>query len=308
MTRRLLTSIAAACLLAGSTSASARLKVAATVPDLAALAKAVGGSRATVISLTLPTQDPHFVDARPHLILKLNRVHLLLKVGLQLEVGWLPTLVTGARNPRIVKGAAGHLDCSSAARLKQIPRVKISRAMGDIHPGGNPHYLVDPHNSIAVAKAIARRMSKLDGAGTKAYWTNAKRFIAALKAARARWKTAMSRYRNTPVVTYHKSWIYLTDAMGLRIVAHLEPKPGIPPSPAHVLRVIRQMRASRVPLLLQEQYYPDRTAKLVAKKTGAKLLVLPGGALTRQSETFLQRMEKTVKQLVAALKAKRGGR
>ena len=283
--------------------ARAGLRVTATVPDLAAIARAVGGARAEVSSLTLPTQDPHFVDARPHLALKLNRAHLLLLVGLGLEVGWLPKLLTGARNPGILKGNDGHLDCSSVVRLKQVPRVKIDRSMGDIHPGGNPHYLIDPQNAALVARAVARRMAKLDPAGSKLYAANAARFVKALRRAQQRWARALQAHKGTEVVPYHKSWIYFTEAMGLRTVGHLEPKPGIPPSAAHLLRVIRTMRSREVPLMLQEEYYPDRSARLVARKTGARLLILPGGA--RKGQAYLARMEATVNKLVAALKRSR---
>jgi len=265
----------------------------------------VGGARAEVYSLTLPTQNPHFVDARPHLALKLNRADLLLVVGLQLEAGWLPTLLTGARNPRILKGSSGYLDCSSVARLREVPRVKVDRSMGDVHPGGNPHYLIDPDNAARVAGAVARLMGQQDPDGTKIYAANAARFIKALGRAQRRWAAALGPYRGTAVVPYHKSWIYFTGAMGLEAVAHLEPKPGIPPNAAHVLWVIRTMRAQKVPLLLQEEYYPDRTARLIAGKTGARLLILPGGARLRKGESYLKRMDSTVKKLLAALKRAR---
>jgi len=301
----LTSAIALFVMLGAAPAAGAKLKVAATVPGLAAIARAVGGARAQVYSLTLPTQDPHFVDARPHLALKLNRADLLLVVGLQLEVGWLPTLLTGARNPKILKGSGGYLDCSSVARLKEVPRVKVDRSMGDVHPGGNPHYLIDPDNAARVARAVARRMGKRDPAGAKVYAANAARFVKALRLAQRRWAAALKPIKGTAVVPYHRSWIYFTDAMGLEVVAHLEPKPGIPPNAAHVLRVIRAMRARKVPLMLQEEYYPDRTAKLIAAKAGAKLLVLPGGARLGKGETYLTRMDSMVKKLLAALKGRR---
>jgi zinc/manganese transport system substrate-binding protein len=286
-------------------SARAKLQVVATVPDLAAITMAVGGDRVEVTSLTLPTQDPHFVDARPHLALKLNRADLLLEVGLELEVGWLPVLLTGARNAAIQKGNDGNLDCSEVVQLKDVPRVKVDRSMGDIHPGGNPHYLVDPDNAIRVGRAVAARLGKLDPAGGATYQKNVGRFAEELSKARQRWQKDLAPYQGTLVVPYHKSWVYFTDTVGLKIVEHLEPKPGIPPSAQHVLRVIQTMRAQKVRLLLQEEYYPDRTAKLVADKTGAALLVLPGGTHLRQGETYLKRMEILVQQLLSALKAQK---
>ena len=303
--KTIITAISTFVVLGIAPAVRARLKVAATVPDLAAIARAVGGARAEVYSLTLPTQDPHFVDARPHLALKLNRADLLLVVGLQLEAGWLPTLLTGARNARILKGSGGYLDCSSVARLREVPRVKVDRSMGDVHPGGNPHYLIDPLNAGRVAGAVARLMGKLDPTGKKVYDANTARFVKALGQARQRWAAALKPYRGTAVVPYHKSWIYFTSAMGLEAVAHLEPKPGIPPNAAHVLRVIRTMRSQKVALVLQEEYYPDRTARLIARKTGARLLILPGGARLRRGESYLQRMDATVRKLLAALKGRR---
>ncbi len=283
----------------------AKLKVAATVPDLAAIARAVAGTRAEVYSLTLPTQDPHFVDARPHLALKLNRADLLLVVGLGLESGWLPTLLTGARNPRIRRGAAGYLDCSSVARLREVPRARVDRSRGDVHPGGNPHYLADPENAGRVARAVAARLRRRDPAGAKVYAANAARFVKALQAARLRWAAALKPYRGTTVVPYHRSWVYFTGAMGLREVAYLEPKPGIPPNAAHVLRVIRTIRARKVPIMLQEEYYPDRTAKLISTKTGARLLIMPGGARLQKGETYIQRMTVMINTLLAALRRAR---
>ena len=286
--------------------AEAKVRVVATVPDLAAIALAVGGDRAEVITLALPTQDPHFVDARPHLALKLNRANLLLTVGLELETGWLPTLLTGARNSKIQSGNLGHLDCSTLARLKEIPRQKIDRSMGDIHPGGNPHYLTDPDNAGRVAQGIAARLTRLDPDGKAAYAQNRVRFAKQLKAARARWASRLKPHAGTPVVPYHKSWIYFVEAMGLRAVAHMEPKPGIPPNARHVLKVIRAMKANKVQVMLQEEYYPDRTAKLVASKTGARLLILQGGTHLRQGDSYLKRMDRMVEALLGALKAKEG--
>jgi zinc/manganese transport system substrate-binding protein len=287
-----------------SETALAKVKVVATVPDLAAIATAVAGDRAQVITLTLPTQDPHFVDARPHLALKLNRADLLLTVGLELETGWLPTLLTGARNSKIQMGNDGHLDCSTLARLKEIPRQKIDRSMGDIHPGGNPHYLTDPTNAGRIAQGIAARLTRLDGAGKAAYAKNAAHFVKQLDKARARWAAGLKPFAGTAVVPYHRSWIYFIEAMGLRAVAHLEPKPGIPPNASHVLKVIRAMRAEKVPLMLQEEYYPDRTAKLVASKTGARLLILQGGTHLRKGDSYIKRMDRMVEALLGGLKAK----
>jgi zinc/manganese transport system substrate-binding protein len=287
--------------------ARAKLKVIATVPDLAAIARAVAGEHARVDSLSLPHQDPHFVDARPHLMLALNRADLLLVVGLEIEVGWLPPLLTGARNGRIQPGNEGYLDCSTAVELREVPQVRIDRSMGDIHPGGNPHYLVQPGNAMAVARAIGDRLAKLDPAHRAAFAKRTATFIAQLTKARQRWRAAIKPFRGTKVVAYHKAWIYFTDEIGLEIVGYLEPKPGIPPNAAHLLRLLRRMREDKVPLILTNSYYPDRATQLVARKSGAILLKVAGGANLRAGESFLKRMNRLVDQVAAAL-GKRGRR
>jgi zinc/manganese transport system substrate-binding protein len=292
--------------LAWPAPAAARLTVAATVPDLAALAREVAGARAEVFSLTLPTQDPHFVDARPHLALQLSRADLLLVVGLDLEVGWLPVLLTGSRNPAIQTGSKGYLDCSTVVELKEVPRKRIDRSEGDIHPGGNPHYLVAPDNARRVVDAVAARLTQLDPAGAATYAANARAFSDALAKARGRWAEKMKPYQGAAVVAYHRSWIYLADTLGLRIADHLEPKPGIPPNAAHVMHVIQLMRATGIGVLLQEEYYPDRTAQLVCQKTGARLVILAGGARVREGESYLVRMDKAVARVASALAGKGG--
>jgi zinc/manganese transport system substrate-binding protein len=276
------------------TTARAELRVVATVPDLAALAKEIGGDRAQVTALALHTQDPHFVDAKPSLVLELNKANLLLAIGLELEAGWLPTLQTGARNGAIQIGSPGFLDCSTLVRLLEVPQQKIERSQGDIHPGGNPHYLYDPRAAAAVVAGIARRMGELDPAHAAEYEKNAAALRGRLEAARAGWEQRLAALRGAPVVTYHKSWVYFIDWVGLVEVAQLEPKPGIPPSPSHVARVLGLARQRGVKLVLIEDYYPDDTARLVASKIPAALARLPGGANFREGQTYLQRMDALV--------------
>lgn len=279
-----------------------RLRVVATVPDLAAIAREVGGgSVGEVSALLLPTQDPHFADARPHLVLQLNRASLLLLVGLGLEAGWLPTLLDGARNPALLKGAEGHFDASRVAVLKEVPRRRVDRSMGDVHPGGNPHYLLDPGNAVRVARALAERMARLDPSEARSFRANAERFARNLEEAHRRWRRELAPYRGVPVVTYHRSLLYLTEALGLHLLAEIEPKPGIPPSAAHILGVVQLMRARKVPLVVQEEYYPDRTARLVAQKSGARLVSLPGGADLRGGQSFQARLQTIVHRLLEAL-------
>lgn len=306
-TRSLSISIVAIAL-AGSAVAEANVDVAATVPDLAALAKEIGGDKVDVISLALETQDPHFVDARPNLALELSKADLLIAVGLGLEVGWLPVLQKGARNPAILTGGAGFLDCSGYVREQEVPTGKIDRSMGDIHPGGNPHYLYSPREAYNCARAIAARLSQLDPDNAAVYGANLRGFGRRLTVRVKAWESRMESFRGAKVVSYHRSWTYLIDWLGLVDLATFEPKPGVPPSPRHVAKVLQAARKSGAKVILQESYYPSKTGKLVAKKLGGTLLQLPAGAAFRKGETYIQRMDRLVSSLAEALAAAAGPR
>jgi len=290
------------CLL--SLPARAELRVVATVPDLAALAQAVGGDKVSVQSLALPTQDPHFVDAKPNLVLQLNRADLLLSLGLELESGWLPVLQTGARNPKILRGGAGFLDCSQFVTLLEVSGAPTDRSQGDVHPRGNPHYLYDPRAALRVAKGIAARMAQLDPENAKAYEANLARFTQELEAARVGWEKRLAPLKGAPVVAFHKSLAYLADWTGFESVAYVEPKPGIPPNPAHVGRVLRTARARNARLVVQEEYYPTNTSRLVAAKVPVPLVTLPGGTDFRGGQSYVQRMDELVKRLEQGLQGK----
>src|SRR5262245_45219599 len=191
--------------------ASAKLGVVATTPDLAAIAREVGGADARVVALALSTQDPHFVDAKPHLALELSKADLLVLTGAGLETGWLPTLLTGSRNGAIQPGSAGYLDCSGLVPLLEMPAVKVDRAQGDIHPQGNPHFSYDPRRVEALAVAIGKRMAELDSAHKAGYFARTKAFVETLRAARARWEAKLGKARGVPIVAYHRSLVYLAD-------------------------------------------------------------------------------------------------
>ncbi len=282
--------------------AAADLKVVTSVPDLAAFAKEIGAGHVSVTALSLATQDPHFVDAKPSAVLKINKADLLIVVGLDLEIGWLPTLQTAARNAKILTGGAGFLDCSQFARLQDVPTAAVDRSQGDIHPGGNPHYLYDPRQAAACATGIASKLVALDGANAALYRGNLKTFLAKLDKARVGWEKQMAPHKGKPVVTFHKSWGYVISWFGLVEVANLEPKPGIPPTPRHVVDVLKIARAKGAKVVLQEAYYPDKTGKLVAEKLGGSVVTLPGGADVGAGETYIQHMSKVVDTLAAALR------
>jgi len=289
-------------LLALAGTARADLDVVATVPDLAAITKEIGGGKVNVTALSLPTQDPHFVDAKPSALLKLNKADLLIAVGLELEVGWLPTLQTGARNPKILSGASGYLECSTFVHVLEAPKAAVDRSQGDVHPQGNPHYLYDPRAAALCAKGIAQKLEALDASNAKTYEKNLAAFLAKLDTARKGWEKQMEPFKGKPVITYHRSWTYVIDWLGLVEIANLEPKPGIPPSPSHVVDVLKLARAQGAKVVLQEAYYPDKTGALCAQKLGGSVVKLPAGADIAGGESYIEHVSKVIDALAAALK------
>ncbi len=296
-----LVALAALATVAAAPPAVADVKVVATVPSLAAIAKEVGGKHVSVTAISLPTQDAHFVDAKPSLVLKLNKADALLAIGADLEIGWLPALQTQARNPRILSSGAGYLECAAHVTLRDRPAV-ADRAQGDVHAAGNPHFLYDPRAAAACARAIAAHFARLDGKRAKAYQANLARFLAALDGARARWEKHLAAHRGAPVITYHRSLTYLLDWLGLVEVATIEPKPGIPPTASHVAAVIDLGKAKAVKAVAQEAYYPDKTCALVARKIPAAVVRIPGGADVARGQSYIQHMDEVVNSLAAGLK------
>jgi zinc/manganese transport system substrate-binding protein len=280
--------------------ASADLQVVTTTPDLAAVAKAVGSERVAVTALALHTQDPHFVDARPHLALAVSRADLLLSVGLDLEIGWLRTLQMGSRNGRIQSGAAGYLDCSQFVEKLEVPTARVDRSMGDIHPGGNPHYMFDPRRVVKVAQGIAERMAKLDPEHAAHYRGGASRFAQALEQARVGWEARLGKLRGAKVVAYHRSLAYLADWLGLQVVAHVEPKPGIPPSPRHIASLLEVIKSEGVKLILQETYYGTQASSALASRAGAKVVLLSGGPDLGARQDYLGFLGEVVRRIEGA--------
>jgi zinc/manganese transport system substrate-binding protein len=254
--------------------ARAAVDVMTSTEDLADLARQVGGDRVKVESIARGYQDPHFVEAKPSFILKLAKADLLVVVGRELEIGWLPPLIQQSRNAKIQVGAEGYLDASLTARILEIPTGQITRAMGDVHPQGNPHYHLDPGNGRHIAKAIADKLSQLDPAGAAAYASRYADFDKRLAEAEKRWDATMAPYKGLKVVTYHRSWPNFADRFGLDVVGYVEPRPGIPPSPAHTIDLITEMKRQNVKLLLVEPYFDLKTPNSIARETGAKVVVL----------------------------------
>lgn len=255
--------------------AYAKLNVIATTQDSAAIAKAVGGEHVQVQSLTLGTRDPHFAEATPSMIRRVHQADLLVLIGADLEIGWLPPLLEAARNGRVLPGAPGYLDLSASLALLDKPVGPVSRAQGDVHAHGNPHYWLDPRNGLRMAQAIGARLSEIDPAHAADYRTRLAAFQQELERRLPAWQAQLAPLKGAPVVTYHKSFVYLADAFGLRLAAEVEPKPGIPPNAAHLQQLIETIRAQKIGVLIMEPYYERRSAEYLARETGIKVVVLP---------------------------------
>jgi len=270
-----LLSIAALAFLASVPRAGAALNVVATTEDLADLARQVGGDRVKVEAIARGYQDPHFVEAKPSFILKLAKADLLVAVGRELEVGWLPPLVQQSRNAKVQPGADGYLDASLTVRILEIPAGQITRAMGDVHPLGNPHYWLDPGNGRHIAKAIADKLARMAPADAAYFGSRYADFDRRLAEAEKRWDALMAPYKGLKVVTYHRSWPNFVGRFGLDVIGYVEPRPGIPPSPRHTLDLIAEMKRQAVKILIVEPYFDLKTPNSIARETGARVLVLP---------------------------------
>ena len=256
-------------------SAQGKLNVITTIEDLAAVTREVGGDRVTVESIARGYQDPHFVEAKPSFILKLQRADVLIVVGRELETAWLVPLQTQSRNSKIQVGGPGYLDASLNARILDIPTGQITRAMGDVHPSGNPHYWLDPENGKLMAQSIAARFSELRPNDRAYFQQQAASFSARLDAAEKRWLQMMAPYKGTKVVTYHRSFPNFAERFGLDIIGYVEPRPGIPPTPQHTLDLINEMKRQNVKLVLVEPYFDLKTPQSIGRATGAEVLVMP---------------------------------
>jgi zinc/manganese transport system substrate-binding protein len=267
--------LAAMLALSAPAGAQGKLTVMTTTEDLASIAREVGGDRVAVDAMARGYQDPHFVEAKPSFILKLQKADLLIAVGRELEIGWLPPLVQQSRNGRIQPGAAGYLDASLGAQILEVPTGQITRAMGDVHPLGNPHYWMDPENGKRVAKEIGDKLAELRP-GDRAYFDqHLADFTTRLDAAEKRWIAAMAPYKGTKVVTYHRSFPNFAERFGLDIVGYVEPRPGIPPTPQHTLDLINEIKRQNVKIILVEPYFDLKTPDAIGRDTGAHVLVMP---------------------------------
>ena len=281
----------------------AALKVVATTEDLASLAREVGGDKVQVDALAKGYQDPHFVDPKPSFILQVSRADLLIAVGRELEIGWLPPLITSSRNAKIQPGASGYLDASQNVRILEIPSGQITRAMGDVHPSGNPHYWLDPDNGRKIAASIRDKLSEMSP-NDKAYFAQRYNdFDQKLAEAQKRWDATMAPFKGTKIVTYHRSWPNFMERFGLDVMGYVEPKPGIPPSPSHTLELIAEMKRLGVKLIVVEPYFDLKTPQAIANQVGGKVLILaPSVGGEKEATDYIHLFDYDVNLLASTLK------
>jgi zinc/manganese transport system substrate-binding protein len=257
-----------------TSSADSKLQIMTATTDLASLAQEVGGDRVSVESIARGYQDPHFVEAKPSFLLKLRKADLLIVVGVELEIGWLPPLITQSSNPKIQVGAPGYLDASRFAKILEIPTGQVTRAEGDVHPLGNPHYWLDPENGLRIAKGIADKLSEMRPNDAAYFTQRYAEFEQRLKQADQQWLAQMKPYAGRKIVTYHRSWPNFAEHFGLNVIGYVEPRPGIPPSPQHTVELIGQMKREGVKVIVVEPYFDLKTPNSIARETGGQVLVL----------------------------------
>jgi ABC-type Zn uptake system ZnuABC Zn-binding protein ZnuA len=304
--RRVILIAATALLVSVSTapaaSAADKIRVVATIPDLKALAEEVGGKLVDVEALARGNQNAHELEIRPSLMLKLRHADILLENGLDLDT-WADVVVQGANNPNIVRGAPGRVDVSRGIQVLEVPSTRVDRSMGDVHPLGNPHYSLDPGMAPIVTQNIVDAFGRFAPDRRADFERNRQAFLSRLDEAMARWTQAMAPFKGSKVVVYHPQWIYLLTRFGLSQAATLEDRPGIPATPAHLTRIIRQMKEERIKVIVVEPWNDLKLADRVADEAGAKAIVLAsmvGGV--KGADSYIAAIDHNVNALAQALR------
>ncbi len=326
-------------------TAADKLNIVTTTTNLASIARSVGGDYVTVSSICGGDEDPHFVQAKPSFMMNAHKADLWICVGMELEIGYQGLILQGSRNPKIQVGSSGYLDASEGISKLEVPTEKVSRAMGDVHPMGNPHYWLDPYNGRIIAASICDRLKQLDPEHSTDYDHNLAAFLLKLdnamfgsglvKAAGGEqlwkmqtngtlesyikdynekntqdkyeqlsldgWFAKMKPFENSKIVIYHRSWPYFFHRFNLEDVAELEPKPGIPPGPQHLLEVINTIKAQNVKVILMEPFYDRKHAEFVAEKTGAKVVIVPNSVDNKVTD-YIAMLDNVITKLTDALK------
>ena len=281
-----------------------KLNVITSTTDMTALAQEVGGDRINVESLAKGYQDPHFVEPKPSFLLKLRQADLLISVGLQLEIGWLPPLITQSGNGRVQVGANGYLDASQFAEILDIPTGVVTRAMGDVHPLGNPHYWLDPDNGRRIARGIAQKLGELDPPDNSYFQQRFQDFDKRLTVAEQKWDAEMVPYHGRKLVTYHNSFPNFAKHFHLNVVGYVEPRPGIPPTPSHTIELIGLMKRENCKLVLVEPYFDLKTPNSIGAATGAKVVVyLPSVGGEKQVTSYFELFDYDIGLITKAFQA-----
>jgi zinc/manganese transport system substrate-binding protein len=286
------------------TAEAKKLNVVTATTDMAVLAQEVGGDKISVESIAKGYQDPHFVEAKPSFLLKLRQADLLVVVGLQLEIGWLPPLITQSGNPKIQVGAGGYLDASQFAEILDVPQGTVTRAEGDVHPLGNPHYWLDPDNGRRIARGIATKLADMDQPDAAYFQERFQDFDKRLSVAEQRWDTQMKPYRGRKVVTYHRSFPNFAKHFGLQVIGYVEPRPGIPPTPSHTIEIIQLMKRENCKLVLVEPYFDLKTPQSIGREANAQVVVyLPSVGGEKQVTNYFELFDYDIGLLIKAFDA-----
>lgn len=252
-----------------ATPLQAKLSVVTTTTDLAAIVNEIGGDLVSVSSIAKGTQDPHFVEAKPSFMTKVSHTDLVIAVGLDLEIGWLPSIIRGARNPNVNPGTAGYLEVGPQIQPIEIPQGNVTRASGDIHPFGNPHFWLDPIRAAQAGMSIAQRLSQLDATHANDFLEKAKAFSSRMEEKTKDWQKRIERSGIKKIVTYHKTLNYFFDRFQIENSATLEPKPGIPPTSGHILDIIHLIKEQNISHVWVENFFDPTVIKRIKQELPA---------------------------------------
>ena len=278
------------------------IKIVTTTTDMKSIAEFIGGNKVSVTSIATGYQNPHFVDPKPSYIISLTKANLFVTVGLDLETGWSPQLLSSSRNTKIQKGAAAYVDASEGVNLLQVPST-ANRAEGDIHIYGNPHYWLDPLNGKTIAKNIANGLERVDPSNRSFYEANLVAFNNKIDLKLKEWQGKMAAYKGSKIIAYHNEWVYFESRFGLQIVDFMEPKPGIPPTPSQLVKVIKEVPANKIKVIISSPYFTTSSSDVVAKQTGVKELTLATSVGAFDSvKDYFGLFDYNIDQLIAVLK------
>ncbi len=279
-----------------------KIKVVTTTTDLRSITELIGGNKVSVTSIATGYQNPHFVDPKPSYIISLSNADMFVTVGLDLETGWSPQLLSSSRNTKIQKGSAGYVDASAGIGLLQVPS-SANRAEGDIHIYGNPHYWLDPMNGKVIARNIANGLERVDPSNKSTYEANLQAFFKKIDEKMKDWQVTMAPFKGSKIIAYHNEWVYFETRFGLDIVDFMEPKPGIPPSPSQLVKVIKEVKANNIKVIISSPYFTTSSSDVVAKQTGVKVLTLATSVGAFDSvKDYFDLFDYNINQLTAILK------